>query len=239
VPPRDRGEELARIGVLRVAEQRRGRAVIDDAAPMHHGQSVADLRRNPQIVGDEQHRQAEALADLGEQPKDLRLNRDVEGRDRLVCDQHLGLGSDVAGLWPHVLNGAQEQALKPGDSFRECRKDCPEMVVVPAGSFAMGSPETEKDRHTNEGPQHEVTIAKQFAVYRALVDPREWTCGFISRADVADFLVKQNRGRRLSAQDAGSHQLTRTSWATAVAEFLIADADVQLGIFRSMNKFVN
>ena len=27
--------------------------------------------------------------------------------------------------------------------------------------------------------------------YRALVDPHKWTCGFISRADVADFLVKQ------------------------------------------------
>jgi hypothetical protein len=27
--------------------------------------------------------------------------------------------------------------------------------------------------------------------YRALVDPRDWTCGFISRADVSDFLVKQ------------------------------------------------
>jgi hypothetical protein len=27
--------------------------------------------------------------------------------------------------------------------------------------------------------------------YRPLVDPRDWTCGFISRADVADFLVKQ------------------------------------------------
>ena len=27
--------------------------------------------------------------------------------------------------------------------------------------------------------------------YRALVDPRDWTCGFISRADVADFLIKQ------------------------------------------------
>ena len=27
--------------------------------------------------------------------------------------------------------------------------------------------------------------------YRALADPRRWTCGFISRADVADFLVKQ------------------------------------------------
>lgn len=27
--------------------------------------------------------------------------------------------------------------------------------------------------------------------YRALVDARHWTCGFVSRADVADFLVKQ------------------------------------------------
>src|SRR5262249_34839669 len=27
--------------------------------------------------------------------------------------------------------------------------------------------------------------------YRVLADPRDWTCGFISRADVADFLVKQ------------------------------------------------
>jgi len=27
--------------------------------------------------------------------------------------------------------------------------------------------------------------------YRALVDLRDWRCGFISRADVADFLVKQ------------------------------------------------
>jgi putative NADH-flavin reductase len=27
--------------------------------------------------------------------------------------------------------------------------------------------------------------------YRAVIDPRDWTWGFISRADVADFLVKQ------------------------------------------------
>ena len=30
--------------------------------------------------------------------------------------------------------------------------------------------------------------------YRALVDPRDWTSGFIPRADVADFLVKQIDG---------------------------------------------
>ena len=36
-----------------------------------------------------------------------------------------------------------------------------------------------------------LTDGPKTSAYRALVDPRDWTCGFISRADVADFLVKQ------------------------------------------------
>jgi NAD(P)H-binding len=36
-----------------------------------------------------------------------------------------------------------------------------------------------------------LTDAPKTNAYRALVDPRSWTCGFISRADVADFLAKQ------------------------------------------------
>lgn len=51
----------------------------------------------------------------------------------------------------------------PGETFKDC-DDCPEMVVVPPGSFMMGSPESEKKRETNEGPVHKVTIAKKFAV---------------------------------------------------------------------------
>jgi formylglycine-generating enzyme required for sulfatase activity len=35
--------------------------------------------------------------------------------------------------------GPERRCLKPGDSFKDCPK-CPEMVVVPAGSFIMGSP---------------------------------------------------------------------------------------------------
>ena len=41
--------------------------------------------------------------------------------------------------------------------------ECPEMVVVPAGSFMMGSPAFEMDRISDEGPRHRVTIAKPFA----------------------------------------------------------------------------
>ena len=41
---------------------------------------------------------------------------------------------------PYVLSTPKEQALKPGNSFKECARDCPEMVVIPAGSFTMGGP---------------------------------------------------------------------------------------------------
>jgi formylglycine-generating enzyme required for sulfatase activity len=42
--------------------------------------------------------------------------------------------------------------LKSGDSFRECAKDCPEMVVLPAGEFMMGSSADDTDHYDNEGP---------------------------------------------------------------------------------------
>jgi formylglycine-generating enzyme required for sulfatase activity len=61
------------------------------------------------------------------------------------------------------LSLERERALKAKDSFREC-DDCPEMVVVPVGSFTMGSPDGEKDRSKDEGPQHVVTISRSFAV---------------------------------------------------------------------------
>ena len=52
----------------------------------------------------------------------------------------------------------------PGEKFRDC-PECPEMVTVPAGSFMMGTPEfSDEDWVANESPEHEVTIARPFAV---------------------------------------------------------------------------
>ena len=63
-----------------------------------------------------------------------------------------------------------EQGMAPerpgsqiGETFLDCPA-CPLMVVVPAGSFIMGSPSSEADRSDNEGPVHEVRIAEPFAV---------------------------------------------------------------------------
>ena len=63
----------------------------------------------------------------------------------------------LANVRPYVLKPEAERALKPQASFRECAKNCPEMIVVPAGEFTMGSPATEKGRYNNEDPQHKVT----------------------------------------------------------------------------------
>jgi formylglycine-generating enzyme required for sulfatase activity len=71
------------------------------------------------------------------------------------------------------LSPERERALKPKDGFKECAT-CPEMVVVPAGSFTMGSPESEQSRSSDESPQHVVTFARQFAVGRFALTFDEW-----------------------------------------------------------------
>ncbi len=50
-----------------------------------------------------------------------------------------------------------------GAHFRECA-ECPEMLVLPAGDFTMGSAPTEESRSAQEGPQHRVTISRPFAL---------------------------------------------------------------------------
>lgn len=57
----------------------------------------------------------------------------------------------------------EEAELRPGKVFKDCA-DCPEMVVIPAGSFVMGSPAGETGRQDSEGPQHTVRVAQPFAM---------------------------------------------------------------------------
>jgi formylglycine-generating enzyme required for sulfatase activity/uncharacterized caspase-like protein len=71
--------------------------------------------------------------------------------------------------------GNERKCLRPKDTFKEC-STCPEMVVVPNGSFTMGSPEGEPNKLLNsaESPQHEVTISKPFAVGRYAITRGEF-----------------------------------------------------------------
>ncbi len=77
--------------------------------------------------------------------------------------------------------------LKPGDVFRDC-PECGELVIVPAGSFEMGS------TSEFEGPVHRVTIAKPIAIGRREVTFNEWdSC--VAAGDCKSRLADRGWGR--------------------------------------------
>lgn len=90
-----------------------------------------------------------------------------------------------------------------GKVFKDC-PDCPEMVVIPEGSFDMGGIEA------NEQPNHRVTFKKAFAIGKAEVTQGQWKaimgnnpskysdCGYncpvenISWSDAKEYIKKLN-----------------------------------------------
>jgi WD40 repeat protein/formylglycine-generating enzyme required for sulfatase activity len=122
----------------------------------------------------------------------------------------------LARLHSDALSSSQERAFKPKDTFKECA-DCPEMVVVPSGSFIMGSA-TWKDYVAisaefafqfayQEGPQHKVTIAEPLAVSKFEVTFDEWnTCA--AAGNCAPHV-------RSAASNSGRLPITGVSWDDA------------------------
>ena len=70
--------------------------------------------------------------------------------------------SNVAHAQPTLVPGARTD-------FRDCAA-CPQMVVIPAGEFTMGSPPAEQQAEA----QHRVTIAAPFAVSKFEITFDEW-----------------------------------------------------------------
>lgn len=85
---------------------------------------------------------------------------------------HLTLAALLAGCSLPAL--AASTPATPGSVFRDCKAACPDMVVLPAGTFTMGTPDDEVGRQPDEGPLHPVTFAKPFAISRYQVTAGEW-----------------------------------------------------------------
>ena len=95
----------------------------------------------------------------------------------------------VLGLSGALIAEAEPQVPGAGRVFRDC-SNCPEMVVVPAGSFLMGESMAETERDiaampldendtdklslASEHPQHKVTVAQPFAIGRYFVTRGEF-----------------------------------------------------------------
>jgi formylglycine-generating enzyme required for sulfatase activity len=109
-----------------------------------------------------------------------RLVRGLRGRDSAQQSTEGRVKFDA-----RIVHGAPEGWFLPGNGKVEWFQDHeygPEMVVVPAGSFVMGSPEGEPQRMKDvESPQHNVTIAKPFGIARCAVTRGQFTA-FVNSA---------------------------------------------------------
>lgn len=96
------------------------------------------------------------------------------GVRRLICLTGFGAG-DSRGRGGFLYNTAFELFL--GRAYAD--KDIQEQLIRASGlDWVIARPVI-------------LTNGPKTGSYRVLVDAKDWRCGFISRADVADFLVKQ------------------------------------------------
>jgi formylglycine-generating enzyme required for sulfatase activity len=109
----------------------------------------------------------------------------------------------ASGLRPIQIAIVQQPAPLPGEVFRDC-PECPELVVIPAGEFDMGSRDA-----PYESPPHRVTIPSPIAIARRETTFAEWD------ACVAD------GGCKYSADDhgwgRGNRPLIGVNWEDAHA----------------------
>ena len=97
-----------------------------------------------------------------------------ELEERLSAARQAEQGRQEAGSTRlAAAESERRQEQRVGRSFRDCAK-CPQMVVVPSGSFTMGSLSGEEGRNNDESPQHVVRIDYRFAVGVYEVTFAEW-----------------------------------------------------------------
>jgi formylglycine-generating enzyme required for sulfatase activity len=79
----------------------------------------------------------------------------------------------AALLAPHAeAQRKTDDAGAGGRAVRDCPV-CPDLVVLPAGEFMMGSPESERGRNRDEGPQRKVAV-QSFAIGKFEVTFAQW-----------------------------------------------------------------
>ena len=114
--------------------------------------------------------------------------RNIELAEQLAT-RATEVGADaeaVQALRQRIANARLYDHLEPGavfnDAFTSRDGNGPQLVVVPVGSFQMGSTARERGHRRDEEPQHEVAITRPFALGRTEISVAEFR-RFIGRTN--------------------------------------------------------
>jgi formylglycine-generating enzyme required for sulfatase activity len=141
-------------------------ALADAAAILPSSSALADTRTRVDRMrsgrADNLMAQAESAYDAG--------NLDLAQR---LAQQAAGAGAAMDAFLARIRNARAYASYHPGevvnDHFLDIVGQAPALVVIPSGRFLMGTPQLDRAQASAEQPQHEVTIAKGFAIGRAEV----------------------------------------------------------------------
>ena len=159
-------------GVARLKREELARTQTASLAPATSGPSASDIRETQRL-----------LVELGYSPgpaDGVMGSRTEQAIQQFQSSHGLSVDGSVSDVLLAGLRASKAQAapFQPGKTFKDC-VDCPEMVVVPAGSFMQGSPDAEREWFVKQGgdqkwadreiPRHRVTIPAPFAVGKTTV----------------------------------------------------------------------
>lgn len=185
---------------------------LDEASEIHEApEAVAEARES---IGEFRQRRMEELhGSVLEDIDSGRFDEAEEGITQLVALGHerARIESLESSLADARLYGSFEPGQVFNDTLARLDRDGPEMVVVPAGDFMMGSPEDENDRMGNEGPRHRVTFNRGFAMARTEVTVRDFAL-FVEDTGYETDAEREGSSRVYKLKSGRMDQQSRVNW---------------------------
>ena len=116
---RERAQQPEGVRMLRIGEDGRRVAFLDDLAGVHHADPIAQRPDDAEVVGDQQDRRVRLGLELAHEVEDARLDRGIEAGRRFVEDQQLRVGGERDGDDDALLHPAgQLVRVAVGDGLR-------------------------------------------------------------------------------------------------------------------------